>query len=187
MRRDEQLCARTSSPTPFHVKRCRAVEATWHCEACGRTHEGIPFSLHITCPTPWTTASTRHPQSELLTEQCVIDGERFFLCALLILPVLDAEPDLEWSIWVEVAEDDFLSRCHRWFAQGREHDPPISAHLAVSLPGYADTLGIPGHLHTQPVGLKALFTLDDGIHPLARDQAAGIPTSRVHALAHASH
>jgi hypothetical protein len=170
------------------VKRCRAVEETWQCEVCGLIHVGLPFTLRIASPSPWTVEAAQHPESELLAEQCVIGGERFFLCGLVVLPVVDAEPDLEWAIWVEVAEDHFLSRCNRWFAQGRETDPPVPARLAVTLPGYdTPTMELPGLLHTRPLGLLALFTPTDPGHALTRDHSLGIPTSRVHALAHASH
>lgn len=203
-------------PNAFRVKRRLAVDQTWHCAACGTTLEGLPFALHVTCPALWTDEAAQHPESELLSEQCVIAGDRFFLCGILVLPVLDAEPDLEWTIWVQLpldafreaagatlrgsqrrgesaalvlvdAEADFLSRCRRWFVQGRENDPPVPAHLTVTLPGYANTIDTPGLLHTRPLGLRALFTPTDPSHTHTRDHSAGISQSQVHALAHASH
>lgn len=171
------------------MKRCRAVEETWFCEACDTTHDGVPFTLRVSHPAAWTVDAAAHEQSELLAEQCVLRGDRFFLHALLLLPVTDvARDDFEWGIWVEVAEDDFLARCARWFAQGRENDAPVQAQLAVCVPTYdGSTLGIPGLLQDRAVGIRPLFTLDAGNHPLGRDQQLGITTDRIIAFARASH
>jgi hypothetical protein len=164
------------------------LEKTWFCAACSETHESVPFTLCISRPASWTSEAAQHPQSELLEEQCVIGGERFFLHALILLPVTDAAEDLQWRVWVEVAEDDFLSRCARWFIQGRETDPPVSAQLAVGLPGYDDsTLGVPGALQDRAVGIRPIFTVSAAGHPLSRDQQRGITTERVIEFARASH
>jgi hypothetical protein len=145
------------------------VGQTWFCEACGETHDGVPFTLTIRCPAFWTDGAAVHPESELLDAHCVIGGERFFLHGFVLIPVTDAGRDFEWGVWVEVAEDDFLSRCARWSAHGRELDAPVPARLAVALPGYdGSTIGVAGH-------------------PLAREQQAGVTTTRIIDLARASH
>lgn len=164
------------------------MKEPWFCEACGETHDEIPFSLTLSCPASWTDEAAAHPESELLTAACVIRGDRFFFLALTIIPVTDAEQDFEWRLWVEVAENDFITRCSRWSSTTRQTDPPIRAQLAVTLPGYGgSTIGIPGLLQDQPIGLHPLFTLTDTGHPLAREQRLGIPVSRVVELARASH
>jgi hypothetical protein len=143
-----------------------------------------PFAVRFACPAAWTATSAAHPESELLDAQCVIAGDRFFLRALLIVPVTDAADDFEWSIWTEVSEDDFITRCSRWFTHGREHDAPITARLAVTLPGYGGpTVGIPGLLQDREVGLPPHFTLLDTGHPLGRDQHIGITLDRAATLA----
>jgi hypothetical protein len=160
------------------------MEETWFCEACGETHDEVPFTLRLASPASWTPDVAGHPQSELLDAQCVIGGERFFLRGLVIIPVTDAGRDFEWAIWVEVAEDDFLARCARWFAPARASDPPVRAQLAVTLPGYGgSTIGIPGLLQDREVGLRPVFTLTDDGHPLAREQRSGITVERVIDLA----
>jgi hypothetical protein len=164
------------------------MEETWFCEVCGETHDGIPFTLRLACPSSWTDDVAIHPQSELLDAQCVIRGERFFLHGLVLVPVTDAGRDFEWGVWVEVTEDDFLARCSRWFIRGREDDAPVHAQLAVALPGYGDdsTVGIAGLLQDREVGVHALFTLTDDGHPLTREQRLGITTARVIDFARAS-
>ncbi|WP_051221537.1 DUF2199 domain-containing protein [Conexibacter woesei] len=164
------------------------MEETWFCEACGETHDGVPFTLKIRCPSSWTDGAAVHPESELLDAHCVIGGERFFLHGFVLIPVTDAERDFEWGIWVEVDEKDFLLRCARWSARGRERDAPVPGRLAVTLPGYGgSTLGIPGLLQDREVGLRPVFTLTDAGHPLAREQRLGITMARVIDLARASH
>lgn len=162
------------------MKRCRAVEQT--------SHDEVQFTLHLACPSSWTDGAAVHPQSELLEAHCVIGGERFFLHGLVLIPVLDADRHFEWGVWVEVDENDFLSRCARWSARGREHDAPVRARLAVRLPGYdGSTIGIPGLLQDRELGLRPLFTLTDAGHPLAREQQRGITTARVIALVQAAY
>ena len=172
----------------FHVKRCRGVKEPWFCEACGETHDEVPSFIALSYPASWTAESAAHPESELLAAACVIRGDRFFFHALALIPVTNAPQTFEWRLWVEVAERDFITRCSRWFTTGRENDPPIRAQLAVTLPGYGgSTVGIPGLLQDQPVGLHPLFTISDPGHLLAREQKVGISVSRVVELAQASH
>jgi hypothetical protein len=126
----------------------------------------------------------RDERSELGEEQCVIGEEHFFVRGLVRLPVLDAEADFEWGVWVSLSRGDFLRMSDLWQAPGREAEPAYSGSLATALPTYSpSTLDLRTLVHTQPVGLRPVVELEPADHPLAREQREGITVARVQRLA----
>lgn len=126
----------------------------------------------------------REEGSELASDQCVIGGEHFFVRGLVRLPVLDAEADFEWGVWVSLSQDDFMRTSALWETEGRESEPPCFGRLATELPTYSpSTLALRSEVHTQPVGLRPLVELEPTDHPLAREQREGITLGRVRELA----
>ena len=156
----------------------------WRCRACGELHDDLPFSYHSPEPASWEPELEHDPDSELGEEQCVVRGEYFFLRGLIRLPVLDAEPDFEWGVWVSLSADSMRAVTESWTREGREHDPPRFGWLNTFLPGYEPpTGGLATDVHTQPVGTRPLIELHPADHPLVAEQRDGITLARVQELA----
>lgn len=114
----------------------------------------------------------------------VVKGEHFFVRALIRLPVLDADHDFEWGVWVSVSEESFLRMSALWEQQRREAEPPIFGWLSTDVPIYApSTLNLAAMVYTQPVGLRPLAQLEASEHPLTVEQHDGIRLTRVQEFA----
>lgn len=156
----------------------------YRCRSCGQWHDELAFAYHSPAPAYWGPEFERDELSELGEEQCVIAGEDFFVRGLIRLPVLDAEDDFEWGVWVSLSRDNFMRMSEMWETIGRESEPPYFGWLATELPVYSPTtLNLKTRVHTQPVGLRPLVELEPTDHPLAREQREGIALARVQQVA----
>ncbi|WP_284746028.1 DUF2199 domain-containing protein [Amycolatopsis sp. RTGN1] len=150
------------------------------CTSCGEHHGELPFAYSVPAPAFWQDGLD---DSVLEPERCVIGGEHYFLRGRLVLPVLDADEDLEWGVWVSVSKDNFFRAEELWDSPDREAEPPYFGWFATELPGYEGTLNLKTHLHTGPVGERPAIELEPTDHPLAVEQRAGITLVRVQAIA----
>ena len=146
--------------------------------------EETPFAFHASAPDAWSADLGDDLESGLTADQCVIGGERFFARGLLVLPVVDAEPDFTWGVWVELSSGSFERMSELWETPNREREPPYPGWLANALPAYAaSTVGMLARVKTRPVGLAPLVQVSATDHPLAAEQADGITLARVREIA----
>ncbi len=154
------------------------------CRSCGAWHDDLPFAYHAPAPATWSPELAEDEQSELGEEQCVVRGELYFVRALIRLPVLDAEQEFEWGIWVSLSKDNFSRMSDLWHRPGRETEPPMFGWLSTELPIYApSTVTLKTMVHVQPVGLRPLVELEPTEHPLPAEQRDGISLARVQEFA----
>jgi Uncharacterized protein conserved in bacteria (DUF2199). len=124
------------------------------------------------------------PDSVLAEEQCVIGGEHFFVQGRLVLPVLDADEEFDWGVWVSLSKTSFARVTELWTNLERVHEPPYLGWLATELPLYMPTtLNLKTHVHSQAVGVRPTIGLEPTDHPLAVEQRTGITLTRVQAIA----
>ncbi|MFJ9780295.1 DUF2199 domain-containing protein [Amycolatopsis sp. NPDC101161] len=93
-----------------------------------------PFAYSAPAPAFWQDGDGAGDVLE--PERCVIDGRHYFLRGRLVLPVLDADDDFEWGVWVSVSKDNFFRAEELWDNPGRAGEPPYFGWLATELPGY---------------------------------------------------
>jgi hypothetical protein len=150
------------------------------CTCCGEHHAELPFAYGAPAPAFWQDADG----DVLEPERCVIGGQHYFLRGRVILPVLDADDDFEWGVWVSVSKDNFLRAEELWESPERTAEPPYFGWLATELPGYEPgTLNLKTNLHTRPPGERPVIELEPTGHPLAVEQRGGITLVRVQAIA----
>jgi hypothetical protein len=143
-----------------------------------------PFAYDAAAPDAWDPALASDDRSGLTADQCVIRGERFFARGILVIPVLDAEPDFEWGVWMEISEGSFERMSDLWETAQREREPPYPGWLANDLPAYEQpTVGMLGRMKTRPVGKRPHIEVSATEHPLAVEQREGITVARVHEIA----
>lgn len=154
------------------------------CSCCGQRHDGLPFSYGTAAPAYWRESLESSPDSVLGGEQCVIGGEYFFIRARLVLPVLDAEQEFDWGVWVSLSESNFARAQELWTNAERVNEPPYFGWLATELPVYeSTTLNLKTNVHSQPVSIRPTVELEPTDHPLAIEQRSGITLARVQAIA----
>jgi hypothetical protein len=157
---------------------------TYKCRGCGRNHDGLPFSYGAEAPAYWHDGLRDDERSVLEDEICIVQAQHYFVRARLVIPVLDAEGDFEWGVWVSLSRDSFRRVLDRWTTPGREHDPAFFGWLSTQLPVYpAETLNLKTEVHTEAVGTRPHVVLEPTDHPLAVEQRDGITTNRVQEMA----
>jgi hypothetical protein len=163
----------------------------FHCTSCGQLHDGPPFSYGAPAPAYWRHEMASDPGSGLADEQCVINGEHFFIRARIVLPVTrlalpdqHADDTFEWGVWVSLSEHNYDRACQLWNDPKRVDEPPYFGWLATEVPCYQpSTLNLKTRMHSQPVGTRPVLELEPTDHPLAVEQRMGITLARVQAIA----
>jgi len=156
----------------------------FECHTCGEWHGELPFGYGAQAPAYWSEDVARDPRSQLGEEQCVIEGEHFFVRGRVCLPVEGAEERFEWGVWISLSEESFLRMSELWEQRGREDEPPMFGWLSSDLPNYEpSTLNLATMVYTQPVGTRPLIELEACQHPLSVEQRNGISLARVQEFA----
>ncbi|MEV4134074.1 DUF2199 domain-containing protein [Dactylosporangium sp. NPDC049742] len=154
------------------------------CRGCGQRHGGMPFSYGAIAPQVWSDDYAGDESSTLEDELCIIQAEHFFVRARIVIPVLDADTDFDWGVWVSLSRANFERSLELWTTPGREQEPPYFGWLSTEIPVYEPTtLSLKTHVHTQPVGSRPRVELEATDHPLAVEQRDGITRDRVQEFA----
>lgn len=158
----------------------------YQCSACGDWHEERPTYFRFPVPdrVAEVDADQREARVQLGSDQCILDGERFFLLANLDLLVQGTGEVLRWSVWTLLSEVDFERTAELWTTEGREAEPPYQGRLANSIPGLEQTLDLGVWIRTNPVGERPQIDVLSSPHRLAAWQREGILKSDADALIH---
>ncbi|MFC4116803.1 DUF2199 domain-containing protein [Nonomuraea zeae] len=118
------------------------------------------------------------------SDQCVIQGQAFFVRGLIEIPVTDLGETFSWGAWVSLSPENFARAVKLWETPGRESEPPYFGWLSTELPIYSpSTINLKANLHTRAVGRRPLIELEPTDHPLAVEQRNGITLARVQQIA----
>ena len=159
-------------------------QTSYLCRCCGQRHEGLPFSYGSPAPAYWSDDLATDEHSVLGEEQCIIQGQHFFVRARLVVPVTDADTEFDWGVWVSLSQPNFQRMSELWTTPGREQEPSYFAWLSTEIPLYQPTtLNLKTRVHSQPVGTRPIAELEPTDHPLAVEQRTGISLSRVQQIA----
>lgn len=149
------------------------------CSCCGEKHDELPTHYGSEAPAYWSDAIVEHPDSELTSDQCVINGEHLFVKGLIEIPIIGGDI-FSWAVWVSLSPQNFVRMSDLWETPGREDEPPYFGWLATELFLYDQpTLNLKTQVHTRPVGERPYVELEPTDHPLAVEQRSGITTDRV--------
>jgi hypothetical protein len=157
----------------------------FHCRGCGKYHAELPMHYGAAAPLAYygVPEAERETRTLLSSDQCVIDGEHFFIVGNLEIPVAGEKQRFSWDVWVSLSKENFKRAFQLWNTPGRESEPPYFGWLSTALPGYPDTLHLKTHVHTRAVGRRPFVELEPTDHPLAVEQRAGITLDRVQEIA----
>ena len=158
------------------------------CATCGQYHDELPMCFGAHAPALWLSLpeAERATRAELNSDQCVVDGEHFFVLGRIILPVIDGPGPFVWLAWVTLSEKNFLRAGELWHTQGRENEPSYFGWLQSALAYEPTTLNLKTNLQTMPVGERPTITLQPTDHPLSIEQQRGITMARVQQIAEAA-
>jgi hypothetical protein len=158
------------------------------CDVCGETHAGVTRDIRMGLPDPifLLDEDERERRAYVEDDFALLDGEdgaRYFVRALLELPIVGEEGYFGYGAWVEVSEADVNMLRELWNDDAGAQAGPFCGTLANELGPYAFTEGLPVRITLREVQLLPLVELDDGAHELVRAQRHGISPHRAHQLA----
>lgn len=150
------------------------------CTTCGQEHSLEEMELTFRRPDEVAKLSV-DDRARLVQENddlCVIDGKRFFVRALLPLPVQSRQSPYRIGLWVEVAEAAFSRVYQLWDSSEQVLEPPFSAEIANDIPTNIGSLGLQAELRlTGPTSRPDVF-LKPSQHRLYVEQTRGIDEHR---------
>jgi hypothetical protein len=79
------------------------------CATCGAA---LPeLLLCYRAEAPWRELGVPEAELEervdLTADQCVVDGEHFFIRGHIVIPVIGSEESFAWSVWCSLSEKSF--------------------------------------------------------------------------------
>lgn len=156
----------------------------WKCKICGVEHEDVPDCFGIDAPWRALVAAEEFDRRvELTADQCVIDGNTFFIRGHIEIPIHGNPSPLSFSVWSSLSEKSFHHMNERWDEPDRVGDGPYFGWLSTPIWIYPDTIHLKLAVRPRPPGLTPLFDVQSDGHPLAMDQRNGISLERWHTLA----
>ncbi|NUQ51949.1 MAG: DUF2199 domain-containing protein [Phycisphaerales bacterium] len=160
----------------------------WLCATCGSPLPDAP--LCFGADPPWRDLGVLDADFDtrvkLNGDVCVVDGEHFFIRALVELPIKGLSAPFAWSVWCSLSKASYEAVTARWDSPDRAADPPRFGWLMTSLPGYeAPTLHLKVMVHHRAPRQSPRAEIEPG-HQLAAEQVEGISIDRWHQLVRAA-
>jgi hypothetical protein len=157
----------------------------YYCATCGENHPDPPPNYSTEALDQWFAMPPDEGdiRAELTSDQCIVDGQHFFMRSQLELPVIDYAEPFVWGVWISLGEENIWRATDLWEQEGRENEPPCFGWLCTALPGYPDTLNLKTMLHTRPVSGRPFVELEQTDHPLAVEQKNEMTMNRVREIA----
>lgn len=161
---------------------------TFTCEVCGAAHAGQTRDIRMGLPQPIFLLDDEERRRRAYVEDDFAilhneNGDRYFVRALLELPIEGDDGYFGYGAWVEVSKADVAVIGELWDDEkGRQADP-FSGSLANELSPYAFTEGLSVQIRLRDVQLLPLVELSEANHELVRAQRHGISRHRAHQLA----
>jgi hypothetical protein len=152
----------------------------YRCTQCEKMHEGLPAIAYDAPAYYYDLAEDERAGRAVLTRDlCSIDGESWFVRAVLTIPVVGHTECLEWGVWGTLSEANF----ERYRASFRDDDQsklgPMFSWFASRLPDYADTLNLRCNLIPRDGRQRPLIEFHQGDdHSLVLDKRDGISLER---------
>ncbi|MGZ8782804.1 MAG: DUF2199 domain-containing protein [Gaiellaceae bacterium] len=158
------------------------------CEVCGATHAGETRDIRMGLPQPifLLDEEERRRRARVDEDFAILEadsGDRFFVRALLELPVEGEDGYFGYCAWIEVSATDAAELVELWADEQGSQAEPFAGTLANELSPYAFTEGLAVQIRLRDVKLLPLVELADANHELVRAQRQGISRHRAHDLA----
>jgi hypothetical protein len=164
----------------------RLWDNPWSCNVCGETHQGL-FDLACGKPVQWPGTEDKAPNSALdlsgnfLSEDfCVLEGQHFFVRAVLELPIRGSGGQLfGFGVWATLSRENFVRYVAAFDSGEQDELGPWFGWFSNRLEGYPDTLNLKCQVEPRSGRQRPHVSLEPTPHPLAVDQQSGITFDRM--------
>lgn len=156
------------------------MEFEFKCATCGEIHRGMPsFGSEKPLSYYEVPEQERESRCDCGSDDCVIDGDSFFVRGCIEIPVHGEEEPFIWGVWVSLSESSFKQWLACFEKAERSHIGPFFGWLNAWLKPYPDTMNLKTMVHLRDNGNRPYIELEQTDHPLAVEQREGISKSRV--------
>ena len=150
------------------------------CAVCGKDHPDDDIELTYVRPddvfrVPDEQRAVRVHESP---DFAVLDDSRFFVRAVLPIPVHGRKRDYNIGVWVEVDPECFQRVVERWEDANQAEEPPLPARLANAIKSLPDTTGLPVELRLTGLTTRPSVRVLAADHPLHAEQSSGVSLHR---------
>lgn len=151
------------------------------CAKCGQDHPLEEMELTFKRPADAARMSPGERREHLQesSDLCIIRGERFFIRAVLPLPVKSRADPYRIGLWVEVAQSDFERVYELWDSEEQRSEPPIPAVVANDIPITPGALGHAAELRLVGPSFRPDVLLQPSSHPIYIEQRSEIDVHRI--------
>jgi hypothetical protein len=151
-----------------------------HCAICGTDHDIDQMELSFRRPDEVAIlpADERNARVAENDDLAVIEDSRFFVRAVLPIPVLGRERPYNIGIWVELPKASFARIYSLWDDPEQHLHPAFRVQLANSIPNLPATLQLPASLQLTGPQTRPTVKLEPGNHQLCLEQTAGVTAHR---------
>lgn len=150
------------------------------CAECGHEHphENLELTFRRPDAVVELSAEERDARVQENNDLCVLDGRRFFIRALLPLPVADRELPYNVGLWAEVSQKSFERVYELWNDGDQSDEPAFEATVANEIRIHPSTCGLSASLSLTGPSTRPVITLCQAEHPLFSEQSRGISAHR---------
>lgn len=150
------------------------------CNSCDQIHEGVPtFGAKAPLSYFEIPEAERDARCDLGSDDCVIDGERFFVRGCVDIPVHGEKDPFTWGVWVSLSRESHLKWLECFGKEKRAQIGPFFGWLNAWLKPYPDTVNLKTRVHLRDNRARPYIELEPTDHPLAVEQREGISMARV--------
>ena len=151
------------------------------CAVCGQDHPDDDIELTYVHPDAIVglSAAQRVARVQESPDFVVLDDSRFFVRAVLPIPVRGRRRGYNIGVWAELDGAAFQRVVQRWQDTDRSTEPAMPAKLANAIRSQPRTLGLDVALRlTGPTSRPSVHVVSE-LHPLHAEQTAGVSLHRV--------
>jgi hypothetical protein len=164
----------------------------WKCGSCEEWHYGPCLDFSYGSPCHWTeeneeanqvdfflSGSKGLPTTYLDEDNCIIDGEYYFVRGIIHLPIIGTDETLRWGVWGSLSRENFEKLLQMDDDPKRVELEPMFSWLSSWIEEYPDTVNLKMYAHIQEPGDRPVFELEPSDHPLSQEYHHGITPERV--------
>ncbi len=150
------------------------------CSSCGEVHRGMPaFDAEAPLSYYAVPKEEREVRCLLGSDDCVIDGNAFFVRGCIEIHVEGEDEPFSWGVWVSLSEASYKQWVESFHLEKRSHLGPFFGWLNSWLKPYPETMNLKTRVHLRDGGVRPYIELEPTEHPLAVEQRNGISVQRV--------
>ena len=152
----------------------------FRCAMCCSEHDVSEHEIAYALPDDYFVLppEERERRGMANDDLCVLGG-RFFIRAVLPIPIPEEGREYCWGLWAEVSLKAFKRYLDLYSGDRQAEEPPFAGQLANELAGYESTKGLAVSVQLTGATTRPRLTLTDLQHQLSQEQQNGVTPQRL--------